>query len=413
MLNADSLVRDGKPDADALAAAPHDPAAIAAALAGATAPAQRAALALLAGAHGAEPARAALLALLADDGLAGKAAAWALGQDAGASDAVLAAIAGGGVDVRDNGYQALAVLVAGGRAPASLTAALTARAEDEIARAQAGRTGLGEKACRVLTMLGAPGAAELIQRVLESDPYTDRFELDRLRKRLADQGRDHDSIAELAAPWPLLFADQLAPPPKLAEPVPAPAKPVAVASAPSAPRPLPPPGAGSPPPVAPPAVAGGSDDPLDPEAGADNALPPAKPIDWKAFATSPEVAALPAQVKTLITQLGPLLEQLAARAINAPLADLSGQEFMALLLQVLPQALPPEHVSIALSPQALNGYQALAKWLVRSGTASHGSELELAVKAVRKQLTAQMRKTGMLGGPDYSDPDDAPVTTKG
>ena len=104
--------------------------------------------------------------------------------------------------------------------------------------------------------------------------------------------------------------------------------------------------------------------------------------------------------------IGPLLEQLAARAVNAALADLAGQEFIALLLQVLPQALPPQHVQAALSPQAINGYQAIAKYLHRTGAATHGDELVEAVKLVRQQLTAQVRQAGILNGPDYSDPDE-------
>ena len=136
-----------------------------------------------------------------------------------------------------------------------------------------------------------------------------------------------------------------------------------------------------------------------------------KPVDWKAFGDSAEAKALPPQVKSLIAQLGPVLEQLAVRAIQAPLTDLTGQEFAALLLQVLPQALPPQAVQAALSPQALNGYQALAKFLARTGAATNGDDLVAGVKLVRQELTAQMRQSGILGGPDYSDPDEAKKPT--
>nr|MBA3686260.1 hypothetical protein [Planctomycetota bacterium] len=147
---------------------------------------------------------------------------------------------------------------------------------------------------------------------------------------------------------------------------------------------------------------GGEDELVDEPAG-----PEVQPIDWKEFHASPEATALPAAVKTLTAQLGPLLEQLAVRAINAPLTDLSGQEFAALLLQVLPQALPPQHVQAALSPQALVGYQALLKYLARTGLATHGDDLVQGLKLVREQLRQQMRQAGILNGPDYSDPDEA------
>jgi hypothetical protein len=145
------------------------------------------------------------------------------------------------------------------------------------------------------------------------------------------------------------------------------------------------------------------------DAGALEDGPEPQPVDWKTFATSPEAAALAPGERQLIGQLGPLLEQLAARGLQAMLTDLKGQEFAAMLLQVLPQALPPQHVQAALSPQALNGYQALMKWLARTGGATHGAELVIAVKEVRKQIAAQMRRSGILGGPDYSDPDEQPA----
>ncbi len=129
-------------------------------------------------------------------------------------------------------------------------------------------------------------------------------------------------------------------------------------------------------------------------------------MDWKAFIASPEATALAPQSKSLIAQLGPVLEQLSMRAIQAPLTDLSGQEFAGLLLQVLPQAIPQQAVQAALSPQALNGYQALVKYFIRSGLATHGLEMLQGVKLVRRELSEQIRRSGILGGPDYSDPDE-------
>jgi hypothetical protein len=144
------------------------------------------------------------------------------------------------------------------------------------------------------------------------------------------------------------------------------------------------------------------------EAGEAGATP-AEPIriDWLAFASSDEFIALSPQAQGLVKQLGPLLEQLSTQAIRAYLPDLTGQEFAALLLQVLPQALQPQAVQMALHPHALNGYQALAKWLARIGLTTQGEDLVSGVKLVRQQLRDQLRKTGNLGGPDYSDPDEA------
>jgi hypothetical protein len=145
------------------------------------------------------------------------------------------------------------------------------------------------------------------------------------------------------------------------------------------------------------------------EAQFEEAGEPPVPIDWAAFLASPEAQALTEASRQLAAKLGPLLEQFAVQAIQAPLADLSGQEFLALLLQGLPQALPPQHVQMALSPQAINGYQAIFKYFARVGLSTHGEELVAAIKEVRKLMTQQMRQSGMLGGPDYSDPDDKPV----
>ncbi len=86
----------------------------------------------------------------------------------------------------------------------------------------------------------------------------------------------------------------------------------------------------------------------------------------------------------------------------------SRAELAALLLQVLPQALPPQHVQMALSPQAMTCYQTIGRWLHRTGAATHGDQLVQGVKLVRQELTKQMRQSGILGGPDYSDPDDKP-----
>lgn len=378
--------------------------------------AEAAALAIIAGRSGATAAIPALIAGLGRDGVAGKSAAWALGRLGGADGAVeklvLAAIADGGLDVRENGYAALAGLAARTVATKDLAPLITVRVQAEIDRAKSGGSGLGEHACRVLAVLGTAGLPALIQQVIENDRYCDRFELQRLRKAVDDGSRDQETIKAINGAWTTYFADHLVPPPK--------AEPAKVDAPKMAPTPTPTPTAKnpSPAPTAAPldASASGEADSGTPDGGeADAAEGPAPaPLDWKDFLASPEAKALTPQLLQLATQLGPLIEQLSARAIRAPLADLTGQEFAALLLQVLPQALPPQHVQMALSPHAMNCYQAIGKWLHRTGVATHGDQLVQGVKLVRQELVKQMRQSGMLGGPDYSDPDEkpaAPATT--
>lgn len=402
MLSAADLTRDGKllPDAIARAAGAGD---LAQALAAASDGAHAAALAIATGIARHSAAQATLITLLDRDDGAGPAAAWALAQ-LDSEAAVIAAIGTGGIDTRTNGYHSLAIRAALGTASPRLAPAMTERVAAEIARAKQKLTGLGEHALKVLAILGTPGTDSLIQQVLENDPFTDKFELQRLRKAVSDGGRDRESQHALTQPWAALFADQcfVDAPPAAAKPAPE-AKPVAKPAAPKAP----PAAQKAAPPVAPAPAAPPVDDGGDgQEPPMDGDAPAATPIDWKAFADSPEATALPPAVKDLAGKLGPLLEQLAARAINAPLTDLSGQEFVGLLLQVLPQALPPQHVQAALSPQALHGYQALAKYLSRTGLATHGEDLLQGIAFVREQLKAQIRKSGILGGPDYSDPDE-------
>lgn len=400
------LVSAGKLNATAIDQAAPEAAALVAALAAADG-AQAGALAIIAGRITATAAIPALIAGLGRDGVAGKAAAWALGRlgaaDGAVEKQVLSAIADGGLDVRENGYAALAGLAARGVASKELAAQLTARVQAEIARAKSGGSGLAEHACRALAVLGAPGLSALIQQVIENDRFCDRFELQRLRKATDDGGRDQETLKAITGPWTAYFADHLVPPPKaeapkaeaVAKPAPAP-----VAKAPLAGTP------GAAPTSPDEAAEADSGEPADGDPDAEGPAP--KPLDWKDFLASPEAKALPPQLLQLSSQLGPLLEQLSARAIRAPLADLTGQELAALLLQVLPQALPPQHVQMALSPQAMTCYQTIGKWLHRTGAATHGDQLVQGVKLVRQELTKQMRQSGILGGPDYSDPDDKP-----
>lgn len=413
MLSATDLTADGKLLADAIDAASTD--GIAAALPTANG-AHLAALALIAGEHGAADAVGPLLGLLDHDGVAGKAIAWALGRLATAANGVeaklVAALADGGLDVRENAYGALAGLAARGVASKSLGDDMAARVQAEIDRAKSGGSGLGEHACRVLAVLGDSRTATLIQQVIDQDRFCDRFELQRLRKAVQDEGRDQESIKVIKAPWRTTFAEVLVVPKAATVEKPA-EKPAATPPKSAAPA------AKAPAPTAAPMVSDepppGYDDGMDEvppgaEDGADDSMPgDPQPIDWKGFAASPEAAALPPQLKQLAGQLGPLLEQLSVRAIRAPLTDLNTQEFAALLLQVLPQALPPQHVQMALSPHAMQCYKALVKYLMSTGVAPKGQELLDAIALVRKELQNQIRQAGILNGPDYSDPDDKPA----
>jgi hypothetical protein len=355
-----------------------------------------------------------LLAQLGEDGLPGTLAAWALGQLASEND-LRRVIPDGRIDVRQNGYQALAILAARGAASNSLAAWLVERIDAEIAKAKNGGTGLAEQAARPLAILGHPDFAAIVQRIIEGDRFCDRFELDRLRSAVNDNGRDRVLAKDLTAPWEIQFADHL---PKAAAPAPAPVEPPAqTAAKPVGKGPKPPPMLAPMPPVGGPTDAELTEDELaaaeaaaTADLGEDGEVKP-QPVDWAAFETSPEFTSLPTQAQGLVKQLGPLLEKLAAQAIRALLTDLQGQEFAALLLQVLPQALQPQAVQMALHPHALNGYQALAKFLHRTGAATQGDSLLQGVKLVRTQLRDQMRKSGMLGGPDYTDPDEIAAST--
>jgi hypothetical protein len=402
MLAAADLLRDGKLVAPAIAAAEPVAADLVQALTAADG-AHYAALAVIAGRKRIAAAAPRLLAGLGKDGVAGRAAAWALGQLAAAGDgteaAVLAAIADGKLDTRENGYLACATLAARGVASATLATVMAERVLAEIERAKAGGSGLGEHACRVLAVLGAERTATLIQQVIDQDRFCDRFELQRLRKAVADGGRDQETIRTLGA-WNLLLSESIAqdPPAPKTEP----AKPAAPAPAAKTPTAA----------AAATTAAPAEEEPLSPDDGMDEAdpnAPPIQPIPWAEFKDSAEGKALPAPLQQLAGQLGPLLEQLSMRAIRAPLTDLNGQEFAALLLQVLPQAMPPQHVQMALSPQAITCYKALVSFLHRTGRATHGQELIDGVKLVRQELTKQIRQAGILNGPDYSDPDDKPA----
>jgi hypothetical protein len=108
---------------------------------------------------------------------------------------------------------------------------------------------------------------------------------------------------------------------------------------------------------------------------------------------------------SLLSQVVPMLEQLSAQAVGVPLTDLSDQEIAAVFLQVLPQALPPQYLQALLSPQALSALGSLFKWLEAEGKTAEGAGLSAGISLVREQLQASMRQRGILGGPDYSEPE--------
>ncbi|MFW5860252.1 MAG: hypothetical protein ACOCYP_09525 [Planctomycetota bacterium] len=379
-MDTDRLVADGRLLAPAIDAAAPSPAELKAALAATNDPAVRAALAIIAGRTACAEIIPELVALLDEDGLPGRAAGWALGR-LPAQEPVLAAIRDGGLDTRENGYAALAGIAANGLADDGFTAGVTGCHEMELQRAAAGRTGLGEHACRALATAGAEAAGPCIERTLADDPYCDRYELQRLAKAMADRGCDQETRDALTGPWSTIFADDLAEPEEEEE------------AAASAPEDIAADHAG-------PEVPEMADD----EATDDADLAAAPPIDWSGFASSPQAADLDPSAEQMITRFGPMLEQLSLQAVRAPLSDLSDQEFAAVLLQVLPQALPPQAVQAVLSPTGLNALQAMARWLVATQGASPG--MVDAVKMVRETMREQIRASGMLGGPDYSDPDE-------
>ena len=346
---------------------------------------ERLAAALCAGIHGSADAIATLTSWLGDDDAS--ATAWALGQ-LDSEAAVCAVVDGGNLDQRDNGYQALAYLAARDAASAQLADWCAQRVASEIEFAKAGKTCLGEQACRVLAILGDQRTDELTQAVIEADSYCDRFELQRIRKAVRDGERDRDAIAELTEAWSEIFADELGDDSAATE--------AEDATLPEAEEPE----AASPAP---------EDAPAPPEKPAAEDLPPEDPdaqampatsVDWEDFAASPEMEALDEQAGQMVGQFGPMLDQLSAQAIQKPLIDLEENEFAALYLQVLPQAIPPQYMQILVAPQTLNAFKALSAYCERV----HGtSAIADGLKIVREAIQQQLRAAGSLHGSDYDE----------
>lgn len=361
----------------------------------------RAALAIALGLRADTGAAPALLALADDDGLDARAAGWALGRCAD-EQALLAAATDSGLDLREQAYRALAGLAARGVASPELAAAMRARVTAELERAASGRTSLAEHATRVLAVLGAEETTALIQQVIECDPLADRFELERQRKQVESEGRDQETTKELAD-WTLVFADHLTGANEIDEP----ASPIIDTEAAAAPsqQQAPPRRQHEPAAAAAPVPSTSSEAPSEADEQDEEAVE-GDPVDWAAFAESPECQALDENLRPLATQIGPMLEQLVTQVAQLPLTAITGQELAGLLIQVLPQAAPPQVVNAALSPQGLNALQALTAFLARTGAALHGDDLVEGIKLVRQTMREQIRSSGMLGGPDYSDPDE-------
>lgn len=376
------LTKEGKLDLDAIRASAGGkdlPALLAAAV---DVP-EKAAIMIAMGLKPSPEFAALLVPFLATPKLPGRAAAWALGQMDGAQASIVATLAAAKSTGRQNAYQALAILAARGKTGADLPDILLARFEDELARARSGAGGLGDQVVRILAILGHPKAAASIEAVHEADRFADRSELERLRTEIADNGKAKALIADLTQDVGKIFADVLVPPPA----------PPAVEETTKATTKT----------AAPKGPAAKQAAPLPNDQAEEGAAP--APIDWKDALASPEIKALDAGGQKLIGQLGPMLEQVAQQALQAPLTDLSGEEFAGVILQVLPQALPPQAVQVALHPQAFKAYQALGNYVSR--TTGNAGIID-GVKLMRKALQEHQRSSGMLGGPDYSDPDEKP-----
>lgn len=339
--------------------------------------------ALCAGIHSLNACAPALSKCLNGDTLSARCATWALGQ-LNSEALLLSLLENGNIDQRENAYHALSILAARGQHSEQLNNAMQIALDQEMQRIANGKSGLGEKACRVLATLGDTATLDALQRVMSADQYCDRFEIQRLRKCMENDGRDTETIEALSQPWQQQFADDLGEAPvhednttlneELASNTGDDAE--------NAPN-------------------------LEPEAdSASKDMPEFDPIDWEGFLASDEAAALDEQGKAITAQMGPMFEQLSVRALGKPLVELVAQEFTALVLQILPQAIPPEYMQAALSPPALNGMKALAQFLKSSGVTNdegEHNELEDAVRTIRETIQQQIRASGSLHGSDYDE----------
>lgn len=385
MLDASTLVHDGRLIVPAIQNCHCSSDELSDALNATTNCEERAALALLAHAH--SNLLGLLLSMLSSDALDGQTAAWALGHMP-CEDMLFDRIKEGGIDQRSNAWAALAYrIIHSEQSGAQLISGCLTALDGELAHLKKGRSALGELACRTLVLLQAPQADEQIQRVIAADRFCDRYELQRLRKVINDESLLAEERNELSADWTTIFADYCS------NEMPASAEELIDEDD----------------------ATENSEAPLD-EAPLDKASSEEatehveadeqlNAINWQAFLESDEAASIPQEYLGLLTQIGPAFEQLAARAFQKALADCSGDEIAMLFLQVLPQAAPPQVVQLAVSPQGLNQFKALIAWL-NSQEADSGAGLAEGIQIVREQIQAQMRASGNLNSSIYDDADE-------
>ena len=306
------------------------------------------AAALLAGQQGTIAAIDGLIGLLDDDAVSAIAARWGLGQLP--ADQVIAPLQAvftetASIDQRENAFVALAMHAAKG---ADLTAFALERLADELARAASGRSGLCEQALRLLAIQGYAELDSKAQHVIAQDSFADRFEIQRMVKAVSNDGRDQASIDDLLKAWTEIdeLADLLVTAEHEADDAIEDTEQVeSVGNA--------EPGDIAPDSMVDAAMAGEEDSSGEGEAepgenadGADAADDDIVVIDWEAFLASDTAAAMDPQDVQVVSQFGPMLDQLCQQATGRSLAQLQGEELAGLLLRAAagtPTANGPPH----------------------------------------------------------------------
>lgn len=325
----------------------------------------------------------ALIAALADRELLGECAAWALGHLPSTEALLQLLTSDPDFDTREHCYLALAHLAARGGGDHTLAEAMERRINHELAGLDEGKSSLAEHALRVLALIGVdPAITEgHADTIIDRDRFCDRFEMQRLRKAVNEDGIDRESQEELSADWEERFAEAI--------PEPIAAEHVAPNEAPPTPAPE---------------AMEAEVEPDETAALAEDMPAPVASIDWQAFAESDTAENLGPQLTQLVTQFGPMLDELAQRFASKNLFALSAEEFAGLILQVLPQAVPPQYVQALLSPQALNALQQLAEYVNAHEDEVDASAMIAGLGIIRQQIQAQLRASGSLHGSDYDEP---------
>jgi hypothetical protein len=381
---------------------------------------------IAAGRDGHTDALPSVLKQLASKDPIGRAAAWAAARLALPAD--LQEAATGKLRQRRNAALALscqiAVALSTDQDSTAAQAASLALLEAEIQRARDGGTASGETAATGPALAENEAVLPLLEALIQADDFADRFEIERLRKIVQDGAPE--VLAELAAPAEIFLAESLSP-----ETAPEPA--AELDNTPDPSSQAGPSGSGHdlveapavPPPfeestavettLGPgehPQSASEADSEAD-ETAEDSEENELIAIDWATISADPRIVALGESMPQLVQQIGPLLENIAAQAAGKPLLACVAEEVAAIFLQVLPQALPPQYVQAVLAPEALTTVQTAAQ--VISDLAGEGDEigdtgdqLQAGIGLVREAMREQIRASGMLGGPDYSDPEISP-----